>query len=62
VGELTNESFSQIKDGKLTPEILRKYSGCEHYTYDQAVNIVDSIGKPAEIFFKTDFKGTEGIG
>ena len=60
--ELTDELPSQRKGGKLTPEILCKYPGCEHYTYEQAVNIVATIEKLAEILFKIDSKSTEGLG
>ena len=59
--ELTDELLSQRKSTKLTPEILRKYSGCEHYTYEQAVDIVASIEKPADIFFKLGSKSIEGL-
>ena len=51
---LTDELFSQIKDNRLTPEILCKYPGCEHYTNKQALNIIMSLEKLAEICFKID--------
>jgi hypothetical protein len=54
--ELADELSSQIKSSKLTPEILRMFSGCEHYTNEEAVNIVESIEKLAEIFLKIDSK------
>ena len=47
--EITDKPFCQIKNGKLTAEILLTYPSCEHYTCEEAVNIVASLEKFAEI-------------
>ena len=52
--ELADELLFQIKDNKLTPEILCKFSGCEHYTNTQALNIIVSLEKLAVISFNID--------
>ena len=54
--KIIDELCSQTKNEKLTPEMLRKYPGCEDYTYEQAVNIAETIDKLAEIFLKIDSK------
>ncbi len=54
--------YSQIKDSRFTPEILCKYPDCEHYTNKQALNIIVSMEKLAEIFFKIDSKKIEEKG
>jgi len=41
--ELTDELLSQIKDNKLKSEILCGYTGCEHYTNKQALNIIEVL-------------------
>ncbi|MCY7293384.1 MAG: hypothetical protein LH615_14490 [Ferruginibacter sp.] len=46
----------------MTPEILCKYPGSEHYTNKQALNIIVSMEKLAEIFFKIDFNKIEEKG
>ena len=50
--DLTDELSPRKKGDKLTPEILRKYPGCEHYTDEQAINTVQTIEKLAEILFE----------
>ncbi|NLR76989.1 hypothetical protein [Chitinophaga eiseniae] len=41
-----------IKDqGELTPELLRKFPGCEHYSDEQAESVIESIHLLAEILY-----------
>lgn len=43
-------SFSEEDaSGKMTPESLRRYPGCEHYDDEQANEIIDAIEKLAII-------------
>lgn len=40
------------KPKELTPDILRNYKGCEHYTDDEAENIIMSFKKFAELTYR----------
>jgi hypothetical protein len=38
-------------DEELTPEVLRRFPGCEHFTDDQAKEIVFTIKQLAELLY-----------
>ncbi|WP_142683021.1 hypothetical protein [Chitinophaga polysaccharea] len=38
-------------DEEMTPELLRKFPGCEHYTDEQAKEIVFTIKQLAELLY-----------
>lgn len=50
--ELTDNQF-YTEDNKLTPETLRKYHGCEHYSDEEAIDIIQAIEQFSIILFET---------
>ena len=57
---LLDELYSQTKSIKLTPDILRRFPNCEHYTNEQAVGVIASLEKLAEICYKIEINSSKG--
>lgn len=44
-------SMSLHTDEEMTPEVLKRFPGCEHFTDDQAKEIVFTIKQLAELLY-----------
>lgn len=48
---VNKSSMSLHTDEEMTPEVLKRFPGCEHFTDDQAEEIVFTIKQLAELLY-----------
>jgi hypothetical protein len=58
--DLTDNLLYPKKEGKLTPEALRTYKGCGHYTDEEAINIIETLEQFSKIIFDIVYKKEDG--